>query len=264
MHKRPKVAVYQVGDRDLLAEVIADVIEQTYAGSLRAGVLATNQEIERGGRRRGVQRTGGPAWLPAPTKVDYATIWRALHKQSDRLQAPTFAWLIHFVGPERKARLEEAVVSPLAQWLLDRHRTWAKAAFARLAGEQSSSVLRSALAALGARSGRFDLLVREMVKANPEEMVRFRARTRSHSEERTQLAQLQLVAPFLDTGSRDGLERRWEEMGVAERKRYVRLTLRREELLLDRSPDVQRAQEVASSLRASLSRFAKLGIPPLG
>jgi hypothetical protein len=264
MHKRPKVAIYQVGDRDLLAEVIADVIEHTYAGSLRAGVLATNREIERGGRQRGVSRPGGPAWLPAPTKVDYATIWRALHKQSDRLQPPTFAWLIHFVGPTRRARLKEAVVSPLAQWLLDRHRTWAKGAFARLAGEQSSSVLRTALAGLGARSGRIGVLLGEMLRANPQEMLRFRTRTRSHGEERTQLALLQLAAPFLDAGSPDGLERGWEEMGVAERKRYVRLTLRREELLLDRSPDVQRAQEVASSLRENLSRFAKLGIPPLG
>jgi hypothetical protein len=249
MHKRPKVAVYQVGDRDLLAQVIADVVEHTHEGSLRAGVLATNREIERRGRRTGAQRQAGHASLPVPTKVDYATIWRALRKQSDRLQAPTFAWLIHFVGPARKARLEEAVISPLAQWLLDRHRTWAKGAFARLVGEHSSSVLRAALAAPGARSGRIGLLLGEMLRANPEEMVRFRARTRSHSEERTQLAQLQLVAPFLDAGPLDGLERRWEELGAAERKRYVRLTLRREELLLDRSADVQRAQAIVARLR---------------
>ena len=102
-----------------------------------------------------------------------------------------------------------------------------------------------------------------MLKANRDAFQRFHDHTRAHREQRTNLAWLQLVVPFLDARPQD-LERRWEEMSQADRKEYVRLTLRREELLLDRLPDVQRAQGVAESLRGDLSSWSKLGVPPLG
>ena len=72
-----------------------------------------------------------------------------------------------------------------------------------------------------------------MLKANPGAFDAFRKNTKRHSEQRTNLALLQLLVPFIDPRP-TGLERRWEEMGSAERKDYVRLTLLREELLLRR------------------------------
>lgn len=184
---------------------------------------------------------------------------RARNQKTNRLKGSTFSWLILFVGPEHSGRLEQAVISPLAQRLLESQAEWESAAFQRVAIDDRSSVLRAAFAARGGRSDRFDLLLAEILRANRDAFQRFHDHTAAHRGQRTNLAWLQLVMPFLDARPQ-GLERSWEEMSQADRKEYVRLTLRREELLLDRLPDVQRAQEVAQDL----SSWSKLGVPPLG
>jgi hypothetical protein len=257
MHKYPQRSGYQVADRDLLAQVIAAAVERRYAGSLRAGVIATNRELK--GRSRRSLASGKST---APKEVDYATVWRAMRKRSPRLKASTFAWLRRLVGPEGKDQLDEAVISPVAQWLLTKQVAWESESLNRLAVYRRGSLLTAVLAAGRAQSGRMGELLAQMLKANPSELLRFRARTQSHRDERTQLALLSLLAPFLDAGSLEGVERRWEELRPTERKRYVRLTLRREELLLNRSSDVQRAQEIeARMMREDVSRPSKPRTP---
>jgi hypothetical protein len=259
MQKHPLGATYIVADRGLVAQALADAVAQRFHGSLRAGVLATNALVERQSRRKAIAPAARPSWLPAATTVDYTTAMRARNQKTNRLKGSTFSWLILFVGPEHSGRLERAVISPLAQRLLESQADWESAAFQRVAIGDRSSVLRAAFAARGGRSDRLDLLLAEMLRANRDAFQRFHDHTAAHCEQRTNLTWLQLVMPFLDVRPQ-GLERSWEEMSPADRKEYVRLTLRREELLLDRSPDVQRAQEVAQDL----SRWSKLGIPPLG
>jgi hypothetical protein len=262
MQKRPLGATYIVMDRGLVAKALVDAVAQRFHGSLRAGVLATNALVERQSRRKAIAPAGRPSWLPAATTVDYTTAMRARNQKTNRLKGSTFSWLILFVGPEHSGRLEQAVISPLAQRLLESQAEWESATFQRMAIGDRSSVLRAAVAARGGRSDRVDLLLAEMLRANRDAFQRFHDHTAAHCEQRTNLAWLQLVRPFLDAPQ--GLERSWEEMSQADRKEYVRLTLRREELLLDRLPDVQRAQEVAESLRQDLSSWSKLGVPPLG
>jgi hypothetical protein len=77
-------------------------------------------------------------------KVDYTTAWRARRGDSDRLKGSTFSWLILFVGQGRRERLEEAVVSPVAQWLMAQQASWEQETFARLVQDRSGSVLKAA------------------------------------------------------------------------------------------------------------------------
>jgi hypothetical protein len=54
MHNRqPKGARYLVWNRALVAEVVADAVNNDYHGCLRAGVIATNRAVEKAGHRRG-------------------------------------------------------------------------------------------------------------------------------------------------------------------------------------------------------------------
>lgn len=270
MYNRPRrAAVYLVADRELFVEVFTEAVQEQFGGSLRAGVEATNGRVKAGRRATG-PKGRRLSWLPAPIQVNYITAWRALkgwravRKGTPRLKGRTFAWFALFVGAEGYGRLQEAVVSPLAQLLFAKQEAWAHGALDRLARGEGGSVLHAALAAGDGRSGQIERLLAEMWKANEAEFHRFSKFTRPHHRGRKELALHQLVAPFLDPGSFDGLERRWEELSEPDRKQYVYLTLRRETLLLDRSPDMPRAQELAIDLRANLSRWAKLGVPPLG
>jgi hypothetical protein len=270
MYNRPgRGVVYVVADRELFVEVLTQGVQERFGGSLRAGVEATNRQVDAGHQVTG-PKGRSLSWLPRPVQVNYITAWRALQgwpavrEATPRLKGGTFAWFALFVGADGYGRLQDAVVSPLAQWLFGKQEAWVHGVVDRLARYQGGSVLQAALTAGGGRSGQIEHLLAEMWKANEAEFRRFRKFTRFHDGERKKLALHQLVAPFLDPGSLEGLERRWEELSQADRKQYVYLTLRREALLLDRSPDMQRAQELAMNLRANLSSWAKLGVPPLG
>ena len=138
MHNRqPKRARYLVWNRALVAEVMADAVNNDYHGSLRAGVIATNRAVEKAGHRRGDGRVGRLLWLPVAAKVDYTTAWRARRGDSNRLTGSTFSWVILFVGQGRRERLEEAVVSPVAQWLMAQQGSWEQETFARLVQDRS-------------------------------------------------------------------------------------------------------------------------------
>lgn len=69
-----------------------------------------------------------------------------------------------------------------------------------------------------------------------------------HSQERGELAMDRLVEPLFDHIRSGGVERGLEEMGHAELKRYVRLTIDREALLLKRAPDLERSHHTEASV----------------
>ena len=246
MHNSSKGSAYLVWSRTLLAEVMEDAVKHQYHSSLRAGWDETNRQVERASRRKGQASAGRLSWLPAAATVDYSTAWRARHGKSEHVKGSTFSWLTLFVGQDRCGRLEEAVVSPLAQWLIAEQEAWERREFARQVQDPDRSLLKEA--AYGAsRDRRFGDLLLEMLKANPEVLLGFHNRTRAHREQRTNVVLAELVAPFRDA-SPQNLERTWEEMGQADRKEYVRLTLLRAELLLRRSLNRQRAWEVSARI----------------
>jgi hypothetical protein len=72
---------------------------------------------------------------------------------------------------------------------------------------------------------------------------------------RRQLALWRVVEPLLAGGETDGIERTWEELEQGNDLRdYLKAALRRERILLDRSPDLARAQEIAFSREQEAQR----------
>lgn len=68
---------------------------------------------------------------------------------------------------------------------------------------------------------------------------------RQHFQSRGELAYMRILAPLLDGRESGHIERRWEEMSDTELSRFIEAGIEREELLLDRPPELQRAQEQA-------------------
>src|SRR2546430_16840820 len=63
---------------------------------------------------------------------------------------------------------------------------------------------------------------------------------------RGDLAYVRILAPLLDATDSGLIERRWQELTDRELRRFVEAGMERERIMLDRSPDLQRAQEMAS------------------
>lgn len=68
---------------------------------------------------------------------------------------------------------------------------------------------------------------------------------RQHSRSRGELAYMRILAPLLDCRESGCIERRWEEMSDRELSRFVEAGVDREKILLDRPPELQRAQQYA-------------------
>lgn len=91
--------------------------------------------------------------------------------------------------------------------------------------------------------------LRETVAAKfPEIISRFDdlLERRRHFQLRGELAYVRILAPLLDSAESGLIERRWQEMSDSELRRFVQAGIERESILLDRPPDLQRAQEVAA------------------
>ncbi len=229
-----------VMDRSLLAEVMAEAIEERFGGSLRAGWAATNQEVQRRARRR-PKATGKDA-RRRYEPLDYATAWRLRNGKTGQLKPSTFDWLLLFVPKDDRSRLFDAVVSPVAQGFIDGHSSWVRRVTAALAGDPNGGRIEAALAAL--RRERIDRLLAQMQQLAPKAFERFDRVTGHHRKERIWLSRVRLAAPFLDARDTGGIERGWQELGEPELRKYIIATLKREEILLDRRNDVQRAQRL--------------------
>lgn len=68
---------------------------------------------------------------------------------------------------------------------------------------------------------------------------------RGHFRLRADLAYARIIAPLLDSREAGSIERGWEELTDAELRRFVKAGIERERILLDRPPDLQRAQDNA-------------------
>jgi hypothetical protein len=67
---------------------------------------------------------------------------------------------------------------------------------------------------------------------------------RKHFQTRGDLAYIRILSPLLDSLDSGHIERRWQEMPDRELRAFVEAGIAREKILLDRAPDLQRAQEV--------------------
>lgn len=68
---------------------------------------------------------------------------------------------------------------------------------------------------------------------------------RQHSRSRGELAYTRILGPLLNGRESGCIERRWEEMSERELSRFIKAGVEREKILLDRPPDLQRAQQNA-------------------
>jgi hypothetical protein len=68
---------------------------------------------------------------------------------------------------------------------------------------------------------------------------------RGHVGIRVQRAYLNLVEPLLQGDETGGIERDWSELTDDEQIEFIKAGIKREKILLNRSPDIPRAQEAA-------------------
>ena len=77
--------------------------------------------------------------------------------------------------------------------------------------------------------------------------VSFDRATAGHDTQRRNLALLRAVAPLLASEDSGGIERGWRELDASGKLGpYLKAALKCEEILLNRSPDIERAQEIAN------------------
>ena len=75
---------------------------------------------------------------------------------------------------------------------------------------------------------------------------------RGHFTARARLAELRVVAPLLDHGETEGIERRESELSQRELVQFIKAGIRREMILLNRETDIRRAQEHTVDIDLSL------------
>jgi hypothetical protein len=68
---------------------------------------------------------------------------------------------------------------------------------------------------------------------------------RKHFQSRGNLAYLRVFAPLLDATDSGHVERGWRDLTDDELRRFVQAGMEREHILLDRTPDPERAQEIS-------------------
>ena len=71
-------------------------------------------------------------------------------------------------------------------------------------------------------------------------------------DRRRNIALMRIVGPLLDASDTAYIERRWNELTNDELRQFIHAGIRREVILLRRSPDAQRAQEIADTFIADL------------
>jgi hypothetical protein len=70
-------------------------------------------------------------------------------------------------------------------------------------------------------------------------------KSRGHRGIRVDLAFRRIVEPLLQTDGSGGIERDWRELNHEELEAFVKAGIKRETIMLDRSPDIQRAKEAS-------------------
>jgi hypothetical protein len=227
---RAKGRQYKVQDRQGLRALIAEALVRDHGGS----------------RNQGAKAVGIP----------HSTLKRYHDGRGASIRHETLDKLKRLIGPAHLAGLEKAVLTFQAttallaydRWLNEETRSTLMGSVmqANLADADDAEFERvNAGASAYDRGVRLDQLCArwETKYADEYEPLKRRLAMRGHFNPRARLAFLRILAPLLDFGESDGIERSWSELTDRERRKFIRAGVTREVILLSRENDVQRAQD---------------------
>ncbi len=206
-------------DLQALRTLVRDALDQAFAGNVSAAATWVRLELEKLGIEGGLSQ-------PTLQRVVSGKLPRSTVKES------TFLGLVALVDPVIPGgheRLLDAILPPPGRQRLK---------------EFDAFCDRSKLATTAARRLARGQILRSMRENAPRA---FRSlerliRAREHSKEAERLALDRVVEPFVLSADGGGIERAWGELGEPEKENYVKVALKREEILLKRDNDLRRAQ----------------------
>ena len=232
MAMKGRVKIVRVEAPDALGEVLREVVLEKYDGNL--------------------SQAARDARVARPTFYNLANgTYRGSHMG-------VLGRVRRIVPVNRRARFDDANLGLVARRALDRHDRWLDGQFENTAVRNDVGrkppritlrrwITRRFMYHLRTREQRLQRVVVEMRIRFPELIAEFERRLydSQHFNRRGQLALMRVVAPLIEPEDSGYVERSWREMTVDELRAFLKAGMKRELILLNRSPDVQRAQEIA-------------------
>jgi hypothetical protein len=235
---------FQVIDPESLAALIRGEIARQFGGNLSAAVRDVNA------RSVTKSRLGKPG----------RTLYRALSQpQLHRLATGnvgeihlhTLMWLQYLLPRRRHRELQDTLLSPLAKAELDRYYSWVrKWRFHVGRGNRwppiSDRELEDQRARAEERARIAGDLLADWRARFPADMKQLddALKRYAHPAARGAVSRFRLVETFVEQAEEIAIERGWDELGATEQAQFVKASIKREIILLRRSPDLQRAQQI--------------------
>lgn len=253
MHRIPgRQRMFRIVDRDLLAHELQRAVDRKYGGSQK--------------------RAAGAVGISQPH------LNRLIRGRIASVTFRTIEVLRRLVPTGRRGRLERAILAPAAQQALRFHDAWMRRKSEQLAGLDEARAARTddeterRVQHAMERDREAKALRRYLRKRFPELFDDFDdfLKRHGHFKSRALLAYTQIVYQLLEHDPSGGIERDWTDIEVGGGlRKYLKGAFACQKILLARSPDVQRAQQVAENspdelLSTLVDKRTKLGLSILG
>lgn len=190
--------------------------------------------------------------------ISQATLWR-LTQRPEKIDANTLEVLEragHRISEDFSKRLHECLATSTADELLEMHRLWSAAGRERWEREHGTAWYDYAdtppkpVSLKWRRRNRsltLDHVLHFAEEEFPDLLGKFRKRhsKRRIGKARIEWAIVRTLLPLAEWVNCAGVERKWIELSHEERRRFIELGLDREEIMLSREPDRERAEALA-------------------
>ena len=244
MKRRAKIV--RVEAPDALGEVLREVVLEKYDGNL--------------------SQAARDARVARPTFYNLAKgTYRGSHMG-------VLSRVRRIVPVNRRGRFDDAILGLVARRVLDRHDRWLDGQFKKTAvrndvGPKPPRItLRRWITwcfLYHPRTGeqRLQRVLVQMRIRFPELIAGFERRLcdSRHFKRRGQLALMRIVARLIETEDSGYVERSWREMTLDELRAFLKAAMKCELILLNRSPDMQRAQEIAKNEVLAIRELRSIG-----
>ena len=214
-------------------------------------------------------------------RISQSVLNKILNQKKERLTPRTLGRLVHYLGRNNVARLKKTVLTGEATRALAEYRSWLVAEL-RAINEHQKGYAEDPFSDLTTLTKwmKSEVYTREGDQAHVAlvellrdlsdhptygkildeffEWVRRRGWEGGVWGARGKLAILRILGPLQATESSGGIERGLGEFRAGELTEYLKVAIRKEQILMTRAPDFERAQQVASDRLRRPNRFKSL------
>lgn len=228
VYNRAKQRAFVIEDRPLLAREVMRIVKREFEGNLSEAARSIG--------------------------MSQPQLYRIAREQSGGMQSATLKKLVKLMPEASRGVLDRAILTPQARSRLRRYYDFYEGARSESHWKRRRIIAPIRLRppsrkqfAKKMRSER-DVLWRHLKEKFPYE---FRSlerigKERGHDPTRVGFAWEAVVEPLLLGPLTGGIERDWRELSDTEMVRFIRAGIAREKIVLNRSPDIQRAQQLDS------------------